>query len=149
LPPKLLVRNGLLDDRHGLRVRSGVIVLRPEADSPRLTGDYRRGFPGEEPYLTFRYQVIRVWQLSPEPLLAGGVGTLPLAPISAVTTTDLPGIIQRMERRLNNPRVRQQASLVWGAAFILLGLRYSPALAAQLFRRVVSMKESSTYQAIL
>jgi len=38
---------------------------------------------------------------------------------------------------------------VWGAAFILLGLRYSPALAAQLFRGVVSMKESSTYQAIL
>jgi predicted transposase YdaD len=28
-------------------------------------------------------------------------------------------------------------------------MRYSPALAAQLFRGVVSMKESSTYQAIL
>jgi predicted transposase YdaD len=33
--------------------------------------------------------------------------------------------------------------------YILLGLRYSPALAAQLFRGVLSMKESSTYQAIL
>jgi predicted transposase YdaD len=38
---------------------------------------------------------------------------------------------------------------VWGAAYILLGLRYSPALAAQLFQGVLSMKESSTYQAIL
>src|SRR5207248_1225546 len=37
----------------------------------------------------------------------------------------------------------------WAAAYILLGLRYSPMLAAQLFRGVVSMKESSTYQAIL
>jgi hypothetical protein len=32
---------------------------------------------------------------------------------------------------------------------LLLGLRYSPALAAQLFRGVLSMRESSTYQAIL
>ena len=39
--------------------------------------------------------------------------------------------------------------MVWAAAYILLGLRYTPALAAQLFRGVVSMKESSTYQAIL
>ena len=35
------------------------------------------------------------------------------------------------------------------AAYILLGLRYSPALPHQLFRGVLSMKESSTYQAIL
>jgi predicted transposase YdaD len=39
--------------------------------------------------------------------------------------------------------------LVWASAYILLGLRYSPALAAQLFRGVLSMKESTTYQAIL
>jgi hypothetical protein len=38
---------------------------------------------------------------------------------------------------------------VWAAAYILLGLRYSPELSARLFRGVVSMKESSTYQAIL
>jgi hypothetical protein len=38
---------------------------------------------------------------------------------------------------------------VWGAAFLLLGLRHTAALAEHLFRGVVSMKESSTYQAIL
>src|SRR6202011_273154 len=48
LPRKLHVRNGLLDDRHDLRVRSVVVLLRPEADSPQLTGVYERGFPGEE-----------------------------------------------------------------------------------------------------
>src|SRR5690242_16140374 len=42
---------------------------------------------------------------------------------------------------------QRQAQAVWAASYILLGLRYSPALAAQLFRGVVSMKESSTYQA--
>jgi predicted transposase YdaD len=81
--------------------------------------------------------------------LSGGLALLPLAPISAVTETELPGIIKRMEQRLSSRRGRKQALLMWGAAYILLGLRYSPALAAQLFRGVMSMKESSTYQAIL
>ncbi len=54
-----------------------------------------------------------------------------------------------MQQRLKSRRARKKAEVVWGAAFILLGLRYSPALAAELFRGVVSMKESSTYQAIL
>jgi len=149
LPSTLLMRHGLLGDRHQLLVRSGVVLLRPEADSPQLTGKYERRFPGEEPYLTFRYAVVRVWELPPESLLRGGLALLPLAPISAVTEVELPGIIKRMEERLSSRRWRKQASLVWGASYILLGLRYSPALSAQLFRGVVSMKESSTYQAIL
>lgn len=149
LPRKLHVRNALLEDRHDLPVRSGVVLLRPGADSPQLTGVYSRGFPGDEAYLTFRYQVVRVWQLPPEPLLTGGLSLLSLAPISAVTEAELPGIIQKMEQRLSQRRARRQAPLIWASAFIMLGLRYSTALAAQLFRGVVSMKESSTYQAIL
>jgi predicted transposase YdaD len=149
LPRKLHVRNGLLGDRHEIRVRSSAILLRPEADSPQLTEVYEEGFPGEEAYLTFRYQVERVWTLPPEPLLTGSLALLPLAPISAVTEVELSGIIQRMAQRLSGRRGRRGAQLVWAAAYILLGLRYSPALAARLFRGVVSMKESSTYQAIL
>jgi predicted transposase YdaD len=149
LPRKLHVRNGLLEDRHDLGVRSGAVLLRPEADSPQLTGVYERDFPGEEPYLTFRYQVVRVWRLPPGPLLTGGLALLPLAPISAVTEGQLPGIIQQMGQRLSGRRGRKVAEVVWAAAYILLGLRYSPARAAELFERVVSMKESSTYQAIL
>jgi predicted transposase YdaD len=149
LPRKLHVRNGLLEDRHDLLVCRVAVLLRPEADSPQLTGVYQRGFPGESAYLTFGYQVLRVWLFPPEPLLAGGLALLPLAPISAVTEAELPGIIQKMERRLSSRRGRKQAPTVWAAAYILLGLRYSPVLAAQLFRGVVSMKESSTYQAIL
>ncbi len=149
LPPKLLVRNGLLGNRHDMRVRSAVVLLHPGADSLQLTGVYERGFPGEGPYLTFRYQVVRVWQLSPEPLLKGPLPLLALAPISAVTEADLPGIIQRMEQRLSSRHARKLAPTVWTSANFLLGLRYSPALVAQLFRGVLSMKESATYQAVL
>src|SRR5271165_3282082 len=52
LPRKLLLRNGLLEDRHDLPVRSAAVLLRPEADSPQMIGVYERGFPGEEAYLT-------------------------------------------------------------------------------------------------
>lgn len=149
LPRKLLVRAGLLEDRHDLRVRSGVVLLHPESNSPQLTGRYERSFPGAEPYLTFHYQVVRVWQLPPGPLLTGGVALLPLALISAVTEADLPGIIERIGQRLSSRRQKRDAERVWAAAYILLGLRFSPGLAAELFRGVVSMKESSTYQAIL
>jgi predicted transposase YdaD len=150
LPRKLHVRNGLLEDRHDLRVRSCVVVLRPEADSPQLTGRYERRFPDEdEEYLKFRYQVLRVWELAPEVLLRGSLSLLPLAPISAVTEAQLPRIIERMEQRLQSRRARRQAALIWGAAYILAGLRYPPTLTAQLFRGVLSMRESSTYQAIL
>jgi predicted transposase YdaD len=149
LPRKLQVRNALLDDRHDLPVRSVVVLLRPQADSPLLTGRYQRAFPGEEPHVTFRYDVVRVWQLAAERLLRGGLRLLPPAVISAVTEPQLPGIIQQMQERLQSRRGRRLGPLVWGAAYILLGLRHSPALAEQLFRGVVSMRESTTYQAIL
>ena len=97
-----------------MRVRSGAVLLRPEADSPQLTGVVEHGFPSEEPYLTFRYQVVRVWRLSPEPLLTGGLALMPLAPISAVTEADLPGIIKRMERRLSGRWAAAGAGRVGG-----------------------------------
>jgi len=146
LPAKLVVRNTLLTQRHDLRVRSAVILLAPGSDSPQLTGRLECSFPDEEPYLTFRYQVIRVWQLQPEPLLSGSVSLLPLAPICDVTASELPGIIKEMEKRLTG---RRQAEVVWSATYILLGLRHSRAIATELLRGVRSMKESTTYQAIL
>jgi hypothetical protein len=110
LPLTLNKRNILLEDRHGLPVRTVVVVLRPSADSPALTGQRQRGFPEEVPYNVFGYQVIRVWQLPAAQLLAGGLGTLPLAPISAVTEAELPGIIEQMERRLKRRKARRQAN---------------------------------------
>jgi hypothetical protein len=74
-----------------------------------------------------------VWQLAPEPLLSGGLSLLPLAPISAVTEGQMPGIIKRIEQRLQSRRGRRQQSLIWGAAYILGGLRYSPAVAAHTY----------------
>jgi predicted transposase YdaD len=81
--------------------------------------------------------------------LAGGLGTLPLAPISAVTAAELPGIITQIEKRLRRPDARPKASQLWAATYVLPGLRHSPVVAQALLQGVRSMKESSTYQAIV
>jgi predicted transposase YdaD len=149
LPGLLQLRNTLLAHRHRLPVRSVAVLLRPEADSPAVTGEHARAFRGEPPYSLFRYRVVRVWQIPPAVLLTGGVGTLPLAPISAVTEAELPGIMRQMEERLRQPKVRRRAEDLWAATFIVLGLRYSQRIARELMRGVLAMKESVTYQAII
>ena len=100
LPAKLNARNALLEARHDLPVRSVAVLLRPEADSPKITGKYERAFEGEKPYRVFRYDVIRVWQLNVDEVLAGGAATLPLAPITRVTQGQLAGVIGRMRDRI-------------------------------------------------
>jgi predicted transposase YdaD len=151
LPPLVLARNALLGYRHGLGVRSVVVVLRREADSPQLNERFARPMPHRPaPYNPFEYEVRRVWEMDPEALLSGGVGMLPLAPISNVTESELPGIIRRMEERFTTRRVRRKSrEALWDATYILLGLRYSAAIAQQLLQGVKGMKESATYQAIL
>ena len=83
LVPNLPVYNVVLERRHGLLVRTFVVLLRRSADSAELTGTLQREFPGEPPYLVFRYGVVRLWQLPAETFLSGGLGILPLAPLSA------------------------------------------------------------------
>jgi hypothetical protein len=148
LPPRLRLYNSVLDYRHDRMVLSVAVVLRPEADSPQLTGSFERGFAGQEPVAILRYRVIRVWQLPVEQLLKGGVGTLPLAPISNVNEARVPDVIRRMKERLSRERRKQLAKDMWAATYVLLGLRYTDAFANLLFQEVLGMEESTTYQAI-
>ena len=135
LPGRVHGYNALLENRHGPPIHSVVVLLRPEADLRSITGRYEQHMPGAaEPYLMFRYQVIRVWRLPAEALLAGGLGTLPLAPIGAVTEADLPGVIVRLKEKLATPRYRKAAGALWTAVDVLMGLRYDRALVEQLLR---------------
>jgi predicted transposase YdaD len=54
-----------------------------------------------------------------------------------------------MKRRVARHRNKIQYEQVWISTFILMGLRYSSAFSAQLLQGVLSMKESTTYQAII
>jgi predicted transposase YdaD len=147
VPGRAFMYNAILGFRHHLPVQTVVVVLRPEADLRNLTGVYERRFPGRPPYQRSEYQVIRVWQLPPETFLTGGPGLLPLAPISAVTKSELPTVIERMKGRLS-PRTGLAGDL-WTATEVLMGLRYPESLVERLLQGVRGMEESVTYQAIV
>jgi predicted transposase YdaD len=93
--------------------------------------------------------VIRVWELSVDQLLAGGIGTLALAPISNVGVSDVRRVIRRVQERLTGPKAPRRAADVWAATYVLLGLRYSDEFAHALFEEVLGMEQSATYQAIV
>lgn len=149
LSGRLLRYNVLLDDRHHLPVRSAVILLRPLADGPAISGEYRRSVSHRDEHLVFRYDVIRVWEVPVDEILIGPVGTLPLAPVSDVNEKRLPSVIFQMEQRVTKELSRASAATLWTTTFLLLGLSYSPTLAASLLKGVSDMKESSTYQWIV
>ncbi len=82
MPQRLLRYNALLDERHDCPVASILVLLRPEADGPAITGSLHRTLSAAPDYLDFRYGVVRMWDEPVDRILAGGLATLPLAPLA-------------------------------------------------------------------
>src|SRR5205085_3099513 len=99
--PDLLLYNSALFRRHGLMVRSLLVLLHRGADSPHLTGYYERGFPGEPFDAALRYRVLRVWEVPAAAWLSGGLGLVPLAPLGSVQKADLPAVVAQMKQRFD------------------------------------------------
>jgi hypothetical protein len=104
--------------------------------------------------LSFRYEVVRLWQRPVRRLLKGGVGTLPLAPLYQMPRglsieEALPSVIRRIDERLERETPPEDARTLLTAAFVLTGLRLTRDVALQLFHGVRAMRESTTYQYIL
>lgn len=150
IPDRLLHYAVLLRHHHGLPVRSVVILLRASANASAVTGTLElRRRSAEPPYLTFTYEVVRLWAEPLAPLLAGPVGLLPLAPLTDEAQADLPGVVGRVVERLRAETTREQAGKMETATFVLMGLRHDKEFVRQLFRGVPDMEESTTYQYIL
>ena len=99
LPARLLLYNVLLYQQYGLPVLTIVFLLRPRADRSDLTGRIRyQARPGHSG-LDFTFDVIRLWEVPVEALLAAGLGVLPLAtlgqlPAGVALDQALPGIVR-------------------------------------------------------
>lgn len=147
LAQQLLLYNVLLSARHRLPVHSVVLLLRRQADRGSLTGHLvQEGHCGV--YLRFDYVPIRLWQEPVEPLLTGGPGLLPLAPLANVPSGRLESVVGRVAERLE-VETPAEADELWAATYVLLGLQHSDTFIDQLFRGVRGMRESSTYRAII
>jgi len=136
----------LIRNRHGLPVRSVVVLLRRSANSPALDGMYHNQLPDEDqPYLQFRYQVVRLWEVPVDRLLAGGPGTIPLATLGAVAADELPQVVRQMGVQLA-ALPREQASELWSVAYLLAALRVGSENLKALFRGVIPVEWAEILQ---
>jgi predicted transposase YdaD len=133
-----------------------VVLLRPAADGPELTGEYEQQFPGRGRNVWFRYDVVRLWELPPERLLQAGLPLLPLAPVSDVTSQRLPAVLTAVAERLRDEAEPELKKTLWAATEILLGLYHSEERVKELTEEITTMilgipgiEESSVYQGIL
>ncbi len=150
-PAQAHLYSTLLTNRHTLPVRSVIILLRPEANATHLTGtmELRELADDPEPYLVFRYRVVRLWQEPLAPFLTGPAALLPFAPLTDEGGLDLAGTVGRVVRRIREETSPEIAGKMEAATFVLLGLRHEGAVIERLFKGVQEMEESSTYQLIL
>ncbi len=144
--------NALLDLKYDLRVRSVAILLRPEADSRKLTGVLDLRLPDNDKVVTFYYRVIRACEQPLEPLLAGPLATLPMATLANVSVQDVPRILEQIDSRLAAEAPSADAATMMASTLTLAGLRLDPDIIGTLGRRLRTMnilKDSSFYQVIL
>lgn len=147
---RLLLYNVLLEARYGGPVHTVALLLRREANTTALTGTVLRHLADGREYHRFTYAVVRVWELAADDLMAGSLGTVPLALLTDDAAPRLPELVARFADRVaRDVPGTDEASLLLSCGYILLGLRYDKAVAESLFRGVQKMRESSTYQAIL
>lgn len=154
LPRRILLYNVLLHERYNLPVHSIVVLLRPRADRGDLTGEVTYRARNERCQLGFRFEVVRLWQLPVEQLLAAQVGILPLAPLGRLPEGSsveavLPGVIEQLVDLLGRKASPAAVPELLTAAFVLTGMRVTQQEAIRLFQGVRAMRESTAYQAIL
>jgi hypothetical protein len=146
---RMLRYHVLLDVRHNLRVRSALILLRPEADHKELTGVLELRHANGERAVEFRYTVVRAWEQPLERLLGGGLGTLPVAPLAAVPRDEVAAVVETIDKRLVNETAPETAATIMEATLILAGLRLQEEQVQELRGKLRSMNittESSYYR---
>ncbi len=148
LPLRKLIYSVVLIKRHGLPVKSAVILLRPEADGPAYRKPLEFRLPNGKLTHYFDFDVIRLWELPVEVLLEGGLATLPLAPLAKFEPDRLPEVMQCIEARLGAEATVDQEKDLRAGIYVLMGMKYQEAFIAQIMKGVEKMKESVTYQKI-
>ena len=77
LPDRLHWYSTLLRRARKVPVHSTILLLRPAADGPDLTGVYEQADRQGAVYDWFRYNVVRIWERPVEEILAAGLPVLP------------------------------------------------------------------------
>lgn len=147
LDSRVLLYNVVSRRRHHLPVWSAVFLLRPEAAHSGVKSRMTERLDAVS-FLDFSYHTVRVWELSPDLILKGGPGVLPLAPITAIKPGDLPPVIAAITDRLATELPAQRGKEYLLAMRLLMGLRYENSFTDKLMQNVFEMRESVEWQKI-
>jgi hypothetical protein len=124
LPGRSFWYNTVLGQKYHVPVWSVIVLLRPAADGPELTGVFEQSFPGRGLSVVFRYDVIRIWDEPPEKFLTAGLSMLPLAPVSNVAPDQLEAVLRAVAERLKQEADPPLMTRLWTAMTLLIGLRH-------------------------
>jgi hypothetical protein len=127
------------------------VILRPKASVTDQTGQLDLSDAAGQPYLSFRYTVVRVWQESVAGLLGAGPGLAPLAMLTNEAAADLPAAFVRLEDRLRADGLPDNVKRgLLGSTFVLCGLRYEENQIEEVYKNMaLTLEDSTTYQLIL
>lgn len=136
----------------GTEVRSLFVLLRRAAEraSAPYSGTFIRTYANGDPWHTFHYRVVRVWQLSPERLFAAGPGLWPLALLTDAAAADPAPVAAELSGRVDQlPLTQSRVKEYWGRVGMLMGVRYNRVDIDSILKRRQVLRDSSYYQAAL
>jgi hypothetical protein len=130
--------NAALYYRFRVPVHTVIVLLRPAANDPALAAGLHYSVWPDRGRKDLTWEVVRMWRQPVEEFLAGGLGTLPLAPLcrmpgDAAVEEALPAIVRRIEERLKREATPEEGPRLMTAAFVLAGMRIPKEVAQQVF----------------
>lgn len=150
VPLRLLDYSIGITGKYQLPVKSCVVLLCKQADSPQLTGQFIRNLPNQPPYLTFRYRIVRLWKLPLETFLIQGSSLAAAGVLSDFGGLTAREVGTRITSCIESIPDIDQRHLVLAIAYNLAGLRFNDGKADIMFERNLEMLErSSTIQAAM
>ena len=151
VPLRLLNYSIGVTEKHRLPVHSCVVLLHKPADSPALTGAYKQRSRSVMPYLTFRYRVVRLWQVPIMTLLLPGSSLAVAGVLSDYGTLTTEEVALRIAACINVISDIDTRAMLFTIAYNLAGLRFNDTQADIMFGKEISVLEkySSTVQATL
>ncbi len=129
---------------NGIEVDGVVILLRPEADGPNMTGYVHYD------NLRYKYRIIRLWEQDADSLFELPVSMLAFAPLCNIAEDGLPGLLERIDRQVAKTAGSHDIRLeFWTITAILLGLKMNTDKSVEIIGGAIGMdalEQSSFYQ---
>lgn len=147
LASRMLMYNVLAHRQTGLPVHSIAVLLRSK--STRANQSEHLQYEG----VSFRFQIVRIWEVPTEELIKAGTGFLPLTvlgkPPAGVTRRQaFPALVEQIAERVAG-RSEHEIGKLMTATYILGSMHVEPVLVEEVINHVLDMKELPGYKFIM